>query len=437
MKLKFSINEIIYIISFYGMAFCTLFLRWYNNSSAIRCFGCFSLLLLAIINYKKTPFSKKEILIGITYFIYLLINITFTSNHSNIIKEVISFTFLPLSIVLCFRYFTTNHERFKKLILNPCFIIFNLYYIINLFITIKQFNNSNFLVHNFTGNTFYTDQICGLLGNNGTHRLAFFTLVCIYINYLYFNSPKKIIRYISKTMFTFIIISSIYVSAYNDNRMYYLLLAMFLIPIFCKYIFKKHNNKICFNKKNLIKFFSYSVTILLFSGLIYAVNSDFRTLLNEKIIDKYIVKTFNNFNNSSTNSSSGGGEERIELFKYALKNGNGYFLGKGLGAVKLFDDPNMPKHFGLCEFTSRIYNGGLIYVFILISITYIVLTGCFKNLSKLNKLFIFMAIIIFAMYARIFTMYEETYLISVLFIIYGYCFDNKEQKPIQDEVRSC
>ena len=83
-------------------------------------------------------------------------------------------------------------------------------------------------------------------------------------------------------------------------------------------------------------------------------------------------------------------------------------------------DQNMPKNFGLCEITSRIYNGGIIYLLILIYIYSTFFNNYFKNTEKITKKFVFLSICIFAIYARVFTMYDETFLIALLYSIFNF-----------------
>ena len=342
-----------------------------------------------------------------------------TKNHPYWITEVISYGFLPLTIVLCFRFFARDQKRFEKIILNA-------YYIINSIVTIIQFYQPGFLIRNFSNNNFYTDQICGLLGTNGTHRLSFLTLACLLLNYCYFYHQNKKTRMTARVMMVFIIISSIYVSAFNDNRMYYFLLVFFLIPMILNDLWKKEDKKIKINKKKM-KMLLLGACIMLTAGIaLYVGNEKVHTFVNEKIIEEHILRTKENITGSITDTGKVT-EERIELLKYALEYGNGLYIGKGIGSIRLFDEPSAPKHFGLNEMTSRVYNGGLIYVFILIYLYTTFYRYYFKNLSKFHVFFIAICLLIFSIYARIFTMYDETFLISLLFIFYTYAFTRKKK----------
>ncbi len=432
--MKLKTNDIICVVSFYLMTFCVLFLVWANQMWLVRYVAVGTCAVLLIINYKKMKFTYKEIMAFAIYILYLVINYILTDAHSLWIKEVIGRGIIPLSIVLCFRFFMADKEKFEKLILNPSFIILNAYCVINTIITFIQIYVPGFLFSNPYGEEWNFDKICGLLGTNGTHRLCFFTLVCLMLNYIYLKDENKTRSKIAKIMFIFIIISSIYISAFNDNRMYYFLLMLFLIPMIFTALFSKSGNKIKIKRERIGQITCGFLAIVFIVFGVYTFNDSFKEFIDKDIIEQHITRTFDNVTDSLSDNSNGNGEERIELLKYSLENGNGYLFGKGIGAISLLEQtPYLPNHFTLNDMVPRIYTGGIIYLLILVNLFYSVIASFSKNLNKWHKLFIFVTLLIFTAYARIFTIYEETVLISMLFMFYTYAFTRENKSEIEEK----
>ena len=223
-------------------------------------------------------------------------------------------------------------------------------------------------------------------------------------------------------MFVFVIFSSVYISAFNDNRMYYVLLAFFIAPIILKYL--KTEGKIKWTK--IIKAIVVIAIIGVMLFLMYFFSNGIREFVDNEIYEKNIQKTIDRVTNSRTNSN-GVREERIELTLYALNKGNGYGFGKGIGSILLYGDPNLPKHFGLCETSLRIYTGGLIYLILIIFMYYIFIVDCIGHGNKLLKLYIFVSLCGFALYSNVFTLFDETFLMAVLYIfLIRYSLEVKE-----------
>ena len=81
------------------------------------------------------------------------------------------------------------------------------------------------------------------------------------------------------------------------------------------------------------------LVVVICTLLFYNFNIDFKKTIDEKFIDNY-------FNRSIQNMSSSGNEERIELFKLGLREGNGFGFGRGIGAIP-FNGDSYVKHFAL------------------------------------------------------------------------------------------
>ena len=419
MKPKISVANAIIFISYYLIAIGVLFFRWYSNSNYPIYISTLSMVALTIIGIRQIKIKGSIVLHLFVIVAYLILNLLFTSQHHYIREELINEGIMTFSFALLIFYLVKSNSEFKnRFIYKPSFWLLNLYYIINSYIIIKQINNPGFMIRNFTNNSFYLDQIDGLLGSNGTHRLSLLCLAMLYLNYSFSKSDSKVYKSVSKFMLIFVFFSSCYFSVYNDNRMYYALLAVFIIPIIVlslKNIVKKRSNAVISINKNKLLVSIISIIVILSSFLIvFMTNEKFNKFIVQDIYEQYIEKTYNKITSGSSNASQG--EERLILFQYALNAGNGYSLGKGIGAITLMNDKTMPNHFGLNEMTSRVYNGGLLYVAILIYTYYAVYIGYFKRKNIKLKLYILVLLVIMAFYARIFTMPDETFLISLTFL---------------------
>ncbi len=420
MKMSIKKDSII-ICAFILMCISVFFLRWYNNSNLIAYVGILSSAALLILFPNKNKIEFQNILTIFIFIIYILINLLFTYKHDYIFDELFIRTFMPFCILFFFTKFFNDKKVLAK-VKNPIFIIFNLYYLINTFIIFKQINTKGFMVRNFSTNTYYPDQIDGLFGTNGTHRLCIFYLICLYLNLLFFNDKNIVKSKISKVMFIFIMITSLYVSAFNDNRMYYLLLIIFLIPIFYKKI--KLTKKIKFKK--IMKVLLTATISISTIFILYNNNEKIRSFININIYENNIKKTIDKANNSRIESTQKK-EERLELTKYAINNGNGYGIGKGIGSIILYGDPNLPKHFGLCETTNRIYTGGIIYLLMIIYI-YSKYIYTLINSKKLSiYIYILLTLLTFSLYARIFTLFDETFLISLLYLFIAKYYETNNE----------
>lgn len=419
-KMKLTINGI-YKMIYILLLFCVLILKWYNNSSLIKYLGLFSLIFI-LVNIKKREIKKNVIFATLIFIIYLSINLFFTSQHTYFIDEVLKFIAPQIGILVFLdSYSKSKDDNLKKTILKTTFTIGNIYMVINSIIMIKQLNYSYYMMRNFEGNTFYADHITGLLGASGTHRLCLFYLVIIFVNFYFLKSENKFQKILAYIMLIFTLAFSLYFSTLNDNRAYYFLLMIFLVPIIYKSLIEMY-----YSKKKLFKIVLGALIIGLITFATYNYNSTFKEFIDVEIIEKVYARTNRNMKSSTSKS-----EERIELLNYALENGNGYSIGKGIGAVQIISDPSMPRHFGISEITSRVYNGGLIYFFLLLYLFYVLICSMTGITRKSLKVFIFFSLLILAAYQQIFSICEETFLIGILYCLIGYIFKEGDKHEIK------
>ncbi|MBQ3475397.1 MAG: hypothetical protein IJH20_04440 [Bacilli bacterium] len=319
---------------------------------------------------------------------------------------MINYTFIPFMSAIFYLIIKKNNDYFiNNKLLKWMFIAFNLYYFINSIITIIQIYNPGFLVHNWSNNTFYLDQICGFIGTNGTGRLMLFNIICIFINYIMINNIR--FKKISKIMLTYIIISSCYISIYNDSRMYFFLLLLFLFPLFFE------NERLKKKSRNFNKIIILVVIFIIFS-FIYLVSDDVHEIVYNKLINPYINRTINNVNISNLNNSS---EERIVLIKRIINKTDNIVIGNGIGSIS-HNGNEINRHLGLNDYNIRLYSGGIVYVILITIIYNIVFSSyCKSRMNFYNKIYNLIIIIILAFYTQIFTYVDKSFLISTIFYL--------------------
>lgn len=411
-----KINKLlVYKIIFLCYIIVVFFLKWLlNYTPSIQISLC--IIPLIIIFCKKI--DTKVILSIFFLAMYYILNPLLTSLNIHYINEVILYTLPGISIALYFYLANSDNSKFKNFIKTFSFYFINIYMLINAIIMIIQLNNNYFLMFHASNNLYYLDHITGMIGPNGTHRLSLVYIIGIYINYLYLNDNNKIKCLFARIMIIFFITFSIYFSSLNNNRAYYFLLLIFALPLIIKALkIVKKKSKALF--KSFIALILGIITFLSF----YNFNPNFKKFIDDSIITEVFENTANRFNASTQGDNIS--EERLDLFMYAIKNGNGLYLGKGIGKVAILGDPTMPAHFGLSEITSRVYNGGIIYVILITIVYYSIIMTLFKEKKLYLKIFIFFSLLFMAAYQQIYTICEETFLI---FLIYYFLsvIENKE-----------
>ena len=422
---KNNIYLIISIVSFYIILFYILFLKWAINAS-VSPIVCVSTALLFMINFKKNikMIKTKYIIIALSFLFIILLNLLFTYEHTYFYGNIVNAILMPFLSALYFVLIIQNEkEKLYKYIFKPSFFILNFYYIINFFIVLKQISTPGFLLHNFTTNSFYLDHVDGLIGANGTAKLMLFNIICINLNLSFSYSKNSKISKFSKFMFIFTLLSSCYVSLMNDSRMYYILLLLFMLPIFIK-ISKGNFNITKFNI-NVIRVIVIVIVMLFASLVLYSNNSEFKNLIDKNFIDNY-------FNRTVQDIGTSGNEERVRLLKIAVENGDGLKLGKGIGSLP-FDGSGYVKHFGLNDFNVRIYNGGIIYVIILLAVYATIYEGILHLNSKqyLFRIYYFIILLILGLYTQVYTYCDKNILLSLIFITTYYFHECEERRNLE------
>ena len=236
----------------------------------------------------------------------------------------------------------------------------------------------------------------------------------------FFNDKKKYIRTLSKFFFTIILIISCYISLFNDSRMYYFILLLIMLPFFTKYFI----NIVLKNIKKIM----LTLLLILMALSLYTFNKNIHELVDEKIINGYLDKTVKGFKNNDSNSEKNK-EERLILLEKAIEDGDGLHLGKGIGALP-GDGGEYVRHFGLNDFNVRIYNGGIIFVIVVISVYTIYIEKIIYNDKKniKGRFYIFLILTILGAYTQIFTYEDKSILIALIAFMSRFCKKNNDNK---------
>lgn len=400
-----KIYDIVLIISLIYYFLEVFVLHWYISSDSIKYVSIIIMLAIPLVSFKKVKIKYNELLIFIVFILYFLINIIITDDNKYLASEIVYYTIAPISIIYFFRVFSREKTLYDKCFKDIIPHFLNIYFFINIPILIIQAQGTGFLMRGLESSTnqFYPDHISGLLGIDGTHKLTIFTIATV-IGNIYLWTKKSQKRYL---IFIIIeIVFSMYISIYNDNKALYLLLPIMLLPIIFKLLILANKNK---------KIVKIIIAFLLIGVIIFEVYQTNETIKEE--IDSIIFSVFKKDNEGNSNVNN---QERIQLFLYALNNGNGYGIGMGIGCIKLQGDVNLPTHFGISDLSSRTYEGGLIYVLLWILMFSILLYNsiCEGEKNLLVFFLIFMSILIFIVYEQITTTWNQTFLLGLMFMMY-------------------
>lgn len=290
-------------------------------------------------NYRKT---LQYIVFPFFILFYLLI-ITMIKGGNQYIFSNLRVLLQPLSILMYLSLVAlTKPHIIKKLTIDRV-KFYNIYYFINLIVLVRQY---------MSGYIFY-DNITGLMGDFGTHRLMIFTcfIIILDLNYINLVSPKN-----NKLKFiTLLIAVTALVSAHlNDNT------AIFIFLPFVVISYLVISDK--FDVRGLVKIIEILIGVTIFICILMA-NDQIRDFIDKRVFSK-LTAIFGIF------EGVGIKEERYAYIEYALKHLNGYSCGEGIGRYSLLADPVLSsigyelRNWGISNISSLIAAGGLVFMFI-------------------------------------------------------------------------
>lgn len=392
------------------------FIRWFNGKSYISYVGI--LLFLIMILRKKNIFKLKitDLIVCYMFISIVCINIAGNGIQPLLVKNLYTqgiADFLVIAYILILGY--ENREGLGRFIRNDLFYIFNIYFLINIPILLKQIGNTYFLMRNFEQNPFYQDHITGLIGANGTHELTFYWIMLILINmYRYSVKKEKALLAVNILYCIFMVI----ISSQNDNTAFFMIFPLIIIQYFLKDILNKRKLL-----SNLIKLSVFLIAFMAIGWVLYYENTNVNEFVNSRVVEKLNQYGIIHDESKKLEQDWTDDEERIALYKYAIKEGNGYGIGKGIGSIESYGDPSMPDHFGMSEISLRTYEGGIVYL-----CGYIVLFSYFlyrifrinENTPKvLSLLIIILDIVLFSIYTLIFRLPFYSFVLVFITLIFS------------------
>ncbi|MBU3191208.1 hypothetical protein K9O30_18390 [Clostridium bowmanii] len=416
-KLNFFENLFI-VYSFFQM----FLLTWLWNRSFYKyIFIIYFIYFIIVVVDSKKKYNSKSGIFGIMFVLLNLgiicLNISENGISTYMVRNVFT-VFSNIFIIIFFEFIIKNkREALELLVIKKVSVILNLYFFINVPIIIKQVSSIGFMMRFTDGNPLYFDQITGLIGVNGTHRMTFYWVALTLINiYTYQKNKKELILWMMISEIIFMVI----ISSYCDNTAFY-----YFFPIILLQFFIKELSQI--NIKNFVKFIAIILVATACGIYIYNDNQQVNDFFNSRIKQKYEQLT--------GKSGQKEDEERIVLFKYALEYGDGYKLGAGIGSVT-YGDSMLPQHFGMSEISILTYQGGLIYLGSIIllyaycSIKLLNLSSKFKVVNFLVFLIMAVNYSIMALYTQIFSTFEMIFMVTLILSIFNFKYGKKlENRP--------
>lgn len=341
---------ILFLLScFFGRYF--IYPQQYNLYLIIALFGI--MYVIFIMTSTKTNQVKRVNVVNIRWgeiavFAFLIVVVAINLLINGLYDLTFYSLFQAVKGIMIVSYFIVlkremeNDSKFEEKFININFWLSNLYFFINIPIIIIQKDHPGFFMRDFLKyNPLYLDHITGFIGGSGTHILSFYWLSLILTNLLFYR-----MKHIKNVIFLLIgeIAFMLYISLYNDNKMFYLLLVVVALIVI---ILKQEKVSLNLIVLCIAVIFTYYLAneiinriAMLNSGLLPYIKS--YLYISEFVANNQLEKI-----------------ERFFLVSYAIKFGGSF--GKGIGSILLYNDPNLPKHFGINSMSSRIYEGGLIF----------------------------------------------------------------------------
>lgn len=373
-----------------------LILRWAINKELIKLVQVFIAFYYLMKILKLNKIKKSTLVLVNIIILYVSINVIKNGIQPYFYENLIVYGIGNITIMAFFLNFMLKKDiKLIQKILEKFIFIINFYFIINVPIMLLQLNNTYFMMRYHESNRMYEDHITGLIGASGTHRLTFFWITLIIANMYYYSKKnnKILLIYMIAQVFFMAVMSS-----YSDNTAFFIMFPLIIIQS----IFITMRR---FNIKVLLKYTSFVILITYIGMPLLMSNEQVKYFYETRVLEKIYQYTGQSNKHSSNIKDN---EERIELYQYALEHGDGYELGKGIGSVT-YGDYRMPAHFGMSEISIKAYEGGIIYLILLISMyayySYKIITSN-NNISYKGKLFVFfivtMNLVLFSIYTQIF-----------------------------------
>lgn len=355
MKLRISRDIDKYIIYFTFVEI--LILRWIliGQDTILMCTCIFLCLRLAYLGKKKTARYRKILLFFIPILAYIVVlSIASHRFDRSVFLSNLYYMALPAIWISYFGYLLSSRRELIKECFENIRPVLNVYYFINFIVILLQRGGTYFLMPvDRIENIYYQDHLAGLLGIDGTHRLALFTVFIVLLNirYLMINARNHKVKYGTAIYTVFIIVTAFYTSALNDNNMLFLLLPVFILAF---YMFTPGSSRGKIFNTILIAF-------TIFVVLYFVSSSSYIADILGARIDRVLNNVLETIGGSQT------ADERMIYLVYAFSQLNGWFLGSGFGALQMRQDPAIValgynyRNWGMSDISPFVAMGGLIF----------------------------------------------------------------------------
>lgn len=376
--LRINLKSLLNIVIIAMFMMQLMVFRWLGIADTINDL-LFGLLLLNIfVNYRN--YAVPSLLVSTVLFIvYPFFNLVLLGGTMGFaLRNLYRLLRTLLIIIYVCNLLKYNRSLVFKL-LRKGFLLFNLYFLINIPVLILQIQGHYRLAGfhiSLAGITYMPDLISGTFGMFGTPVLALYSVFLILYNFMYMQiwCDKKYKMFLL-LYDGFVLIFSCWVSAQNDNKGFYLMLMLFVV---CYYIVGNegklaNNYSIIKQLRNLL---GISMVIVIVGAVAYFAYT-YVDMIRENI-DLIIYKFSEGYNDPDHVKGSG---ERIGMIMFGLSDPFHSIFGYGLGLYLNRADTLGFVHFGQADFGSYLCLGGLLYLFFLFSTAYFSFARNYKRFT--------------------------------------------------------
>lgn len=378
-KLQPDIDRYLVYFSFLEM----LFLRWLligqDTIIALYCGLLVCRLLLVPRGYRRT-LGMNAVLLSATIF-FIVLNAVFREGfESSVFLKNLNYMFYPAVVIFYFGYLTSCKPALLEDVFSRLRRPLNLYYAVNVAVIWLQRGETYFLMPvSRIENNYYPDHMAGLLGVEGTHRLALVTVFVVLLNLHHLQkngglSPRK--KLLGWGYLVFVVATAFVVSAINDNNMVFVLLPLIVVL----YLMAGFRN----TKRHL--YWAMLICAAALVGVYLLFCTPLLSLFGNVRISSILNSFFKAFRGEGT------GDERMRYLFLVFEDYHGLGLGTGFGSLRMRRDPEIValgyiyRNWGMCDMAPFLAMGGLGFYIWSLYLYARLLTGK-QELKKLRKYF--------------------------------------------------
>lgn len=310
------------------------------------------------------------------------------------------------------------------------FWVFNLYFVINIFVLIIQIKTPGVMAGYSTKvNPLKLDLISGLFGYSGTHQLCIYSCFIILYNLCYFRYYAKKYKKLLAFYTAFLFVFSCVVSMFNDNKMFYLLIVVFLGLYYLVEFWDARS--VNSQYVSLFKIVVIIIILVALGVILYNTNSSIKHMFDSNIGDMMfkLRRTLDN-----KNIFIAGSAERIYMLIYAFTKFDAVFFGYGLASYTFYDAEALGfKHFGQADLGTMLCLGGLWFTILCVAF-YLYCWNSICDLSSnqfIVKLYNMGICLLIGVYTVSFKNISIAILLLFLYIAIG--LSNREKKQCKNK----